>query len=394
VLKPLLLTAASVLPTFAAAKSPADVLLLAGGSLPLCSSINRDACIGEAPLGRRSAPETLETDARGARLLETVNFAASRDSDAKAIYLHFVTMAQAAHLKRSGKPIKRPLIGIITASAQDPFDPVDFYLAAFSQAGADPLWLPLDGAVREAWSSGSKDLPRLRESLTGADDRSELYPDLAEFQRQFLLDRAQLASMIAEFDGLFFNGGDQMLTKAAWFDGAQPIPELALLKARVSAGTLAIGGTSAGTAVMGTAPMITNGESVTALKRGAKAQAPPPLDCAELGTCPPGLREDDLTYDPSGGLGLFPLGILDTHFDARDRQGRLAKLLLDSGTRYGFGVDETTALLLAPTANGYRLRALGAGEVWIFDAKKHSDAADLAGRARRLKPNEDLQWPR
>ena len=110
-------------------------------------------------------------------------------------------------------------------------------------------------------------------------------------------------------------------------------------------------------------------------------------------TCPPGLLEDDLTYDAKGGLALFPLGILDTHFAARDRHGRLAQLLIDSQTRFGFGVDETTALVVGSTGQGWRLRTLGEGVVWIFDAKAPTDASKLAGQARQLKPNETLEWP-
>jgi len=370
-----------------------DRLLLAGGSLPLCSSISQDACAGKVPAGRRDAPAAFVAAADGQREREVVDFAGSKSADSKAIYLHFVAMAQAAASVRTGKVVRRPKIGIITASSEDPFDPVDFYLDAFTQAGAEAVWLPLDAAVRESFGRDCGAIGAVRERITGAADRGPIYPDLNDRQRAFCLDRAQLVQMLDSLDGLFFNGGDQTLTKAAWFDKERPIPEFARLVARVGAGSLAIGGTSAGTAVMSSGVMITSGESKTALRRGAKASAPPPVGCERKRSCPKGLQESDLTFDSSGGLGLFPLGVLDTHFGARDRQGRLAKLLIDSKTRFGFGVDETTALLLAVSVEGLRLRAIGAGQVWIYDANGQRNAAALADDGRALKPGVTLPWP-
>ena len=370
-----------------------EYLLLAGCALPLCSSINTKDCIGAAPVGRRAAPDTFTADANGQRELEVVDFNASKSTAAKDIYRQFVAMAKSAHLARTGKSVQRPRIGILTSAASDPFDPVDFYLGAFEQAGAKAQWLPLDAAVRASFGKNCDAIAGARTALTGALDRAEIYPDLARIQRSFCLDRSQLGKILADLDGLFFNGGDQSLSKATWFDGAQPIAEFAQLQARFKARTLAIGGTSAGTAVMSAAAMITNGTSAVALKRGAKARPAPPLDCTLKRSCPTGLIEDDLTYERSGGLGLFALGILDTHFAARERQGRLAQLLIDSGTRFGFGVDETTALIVAESNSSVHLRAIGAGSVWIFDAKSVKDAATLAKNARLLRPGEVLIWP-
>jgi cyanophycinase len=370
-----------------------DFLLLAGGALPLCSSLQQAACIGPAPLGRRDAPKQFLADARGQRLREVVDFDASRSTAAKQIYRRFVAMARAAHFKRTGHLIERPRIGVLTSSAEDPFDPVDFYLDAFAQAGGQSVWLPLDPAVRANYGTNCSGLAATREKLTGAADRSTIYPDLAQIQQRFCQDRTQLAQILAELDGLFFNGGDQTLTKATWFAADQPIAEFAQLQKRVQSRTLAIGGTSAGTAVMSAKVMITNGESPAALSRGAKASPPPPLNCARKKTCPKGLQEDDLTYDARGGLGLFALGILDTHFSARQRSGRLATLLIDSQSRFGFGVDETTALLVADALSKLRLSVIGQGAVWIFDAHGKKNAAELAIRATPLKAGQSMSWP-
>jgi cyanophycinase len=354
-----------------------DRLLLAGGALPICSSSAPRACSGASP----TATDT-----------EVVAFEQSRSDAARAIFSHFVAMARGAAKTRTGNAPERPRIAVLTASSVNPFDAVAFYLAVFEQAGADAVWLPLDGAVRASFGR-CQNIGTARVALTGLADSSAQFPALAADQRTFCERRAALKEHIDQADALFFNGGDQTLTKAAWFNGVEPIAEWREVERRVATGTLAIGGTSAGTAVMSARVMIGNGDSATALKRGAKPGPPPPIGCAKRNDCPPGLLEDDLTYDPNGGLGLFSLGVLDTHFAARDRQGRLARLLIDSGERFGFGVDETTALLVAPTAKTVRLRVLGAGAVWIYDATRARDARALKDRARLLKPGTTLEWP-
>lgn len=45
------------------------------------------------------------------------------------------------------------------------------------------------------------------------------------------------------------------------------------------------------------------------------------------------------------GLGLFPWGVVDQHFLARGRLGRLVVALRESGTARGWGVDEDGAFL-------------------------------------------------
>jgi cyanophycinase len=374
------------------AAEPADVMLLAGGALPLCSSVAPAQCLVSAPIGRRDTPKKFVADRSGARLREIVSFNASKNTASTSIYLHFVAMARAAHRARTGKQIDRPTIAYLTSASVDPYDAVDFYQGAFEQAGAEAIWLPLDAAVRESFGGHCNKIGLVRKRITEAPDRSAIYPDLADTQLKFCQDRTRLAAILSQSDGLFFNGGDQHLSKAAWFSADQPIAEFALLQKRLQLGHLAVGGTSAGTAVMSTGAMITNGVSAVALKRGAQAVPPPPLGCTEKRNCPQGLLEDDLTFDAKGGLGLFAPGVLDTHFAARDRQGRLARLLIDSKARFGFGVDETTALLVAHPNKRLRLRALGAGQVWIFDAKDRTNAATLARQSSALKPGETLFW--
>ena len=68
--------------------------------------------------------------------------------------------------------------------------------------------------------------------------------------------------------------------------------------------------------------------------------------------------DNQLVYDPLGGMGLLRGVVIDAHFTRKGREGRLWKLLqdtryLDVGAARGFGVDENTAFVCRRT--GIRL---------------------------------------
>lgn len=80
---------------------------------------------------------------------------------------------------------------------------------------------------------------------------------------------------------------------------------------------LTIGGTSAGTTILESAPMVTGGESYDALRYGAN-------DYSDSN------YPDDLSYLKEGGFGFFNYSCyLDSHFGSRGRQGRMIALLYD-----------------------------------------------------------------
>ena len=73
-----------------------------------------------------------------------------------------------------------------------------------------------------------------------------------------------------------------------------------------------------------------------------------------------------------GGLQLFPFGILDTKISERGRQGRLAQLIKDTNTPFGFGVDETTALLVSRHQNQPpQFEVLGQSGVFVVENRKN-----------------------
>lgn len=289
---------------------------------------------------------------------------------------HFAAFVSRAARQAGNQP---PKIGIVTASARDPFEAASFYQQAFTQAGAIAQWLPLDSALQQAWGygdreAGCKELATLGENYQGYHDRQRIYPALWDKYHHVCLNPEGLLRTLATLDGLFLSGGDQSLTLAAWLgaDG-QPSAALKLIKERFAKGELIIGGTSAGTAVMASGGMITGGTSQGALDFGVVAAPPVSERCEALG-CKARNPADTLTYRPGGGLGLYPFGVTDTHFSERGRQIRLVLLQDKSQTGLGVGVDENTALWLSK--DGQYAVIEGEGGVWFSEPAAKGQAPD------------------
>jgi len=295
------------------------------------------------------------TNNGSARLKEHVDLANSSNIFSTEIYHEFVRLTRELANKTS------PRVLVLTASARDPFEAVDFYQAAFIQAGGDSQWLPLDATLNTLINQMGdrqqicQQLPETRLKVQGSANRELVYPDLTKKQLQACLNPKNILTAISQADGIFINGGDQSLTAKAFInsDGSDSAA-FKLIKEKLTNNTLIIGGTSAGTAVMSggtykqsTIAMITNGQSNTAIFRGAKKDVLPQEGCQKSNSCNEAVLNDDLTYNSKGGLGLFHWGIMDTHFSERGRQGRLAQLALDTNTRFAFGVDEATALIVS-----------------------------------------------
>jgi len=313
------------------------------------------------------------------RVKEKVALLNSTNTFSTEIYQAFITLAQ----KISNKAT--PNILVITASARDPFEAVDFYQAAFTQAGGDTQWLPLDATLNHTFqqtgdrSTICQQLSTARIAIQGSINREYVYPDLVRQQLVACLNPKVILEKIAQADGIFINGGDQSLTLKAFVnqDGSDS-KALQLIKDKLANNSLIIGGTSAGTAVMSGGssnshpiPMITNGQSNTALVRGAKRNVLPQEGCQKSQSCSQDLLNDDLTYNDNGGLGLFTWGVMDTHFSERGRQGRLAKLVLDTNTRFAFGVDEATALIVSNlTTEHPTFKVLGQSGVFVIENTK------------------------
>lgn len=153
----------------------------------------------------------------------------------------------------------------------------------------------------------------------------------------------------------YFTGGDQQrITRA--FRGADggDTPALAALRELWSRGGV-IGGSSAGAAMQSETMIGVGGLPDSALDEG--------LDALDFGlTDNPNRR--GLVVSP--GLGFFRAGIIDQHFSQyRGRLTRLARATVEKGIRFGFGVDENTAMIVA---SGKPIEVLGVDCVTVLDA--------------------------
>ncbi|MCX6246727.1 MAG: cyanophycinase [Bacteroidetes bacterium] len=165
----------------------------------------------------------------------------------------------------------------------------------------------------------------------------------------------RLARIISKCSAVWFTGGDQMRTLKTLYrpDGSQTPVLRAVWDVYRSGGV--IGGSSAGAAIMSEV-MIGGGTGIAALCHGIIR----------------GYQGNDFPEDTGvlvmSGLGFFPCGLVDQHFNARPRLGRLALALMDAKKEFslGFGVDENTALIYNSQKN--MISVAGASGVTILNA--------------------------
>lgn len=339
--------------------------------------------VGQAAL-RHSLAEALP-EHQPPRLLQARSVGFLNDRSSIDIYRAIVLAAQA----KAGQHgvARKPRIGIVTASAENPFNDRDINFHAFKSAGADVVWLPIEGGLRQAIDQNLCELSPIfytAYSNRGAQrDYTHMdlfYPDLAAQQISYCKNNgAALNRELAQLDGIFFSGGNQIrhlesltsksVASANTFVGKTVISEqLRILRERFAQGKLLVTGSSAGDAVQAggnwrghAIPMIGGGDSIKALRHGF----------SELDGPEPELPQAKASIVANGGLGFFQFGALDSHFSQRSREARLVRMVADSGIDYGFGVDENTALIVhgrAPDGTT-TMEVVGAGGVFVVDTR-------------------------
>ncbi|MDR2751317.1 MAG: cyanophycinase [Clostridiales bacterium] len=177
---------------------------------------------------------------------------------------------------------------------------------------------------------------------------------------ELVCDSPEFAALLDGASGAWFTGGDQFYI---WKEFVKPNchDTLALRRLReiLNKGGV-MGGVSAGAAIMSSI-MIGDGTSATALHYPAIFGYDGYWD----------KRHDSFPrLRITQGLGFFPLGVIDQHFDARPRLFRLVESVFLSGDRrgWGFGVAEETALIYSfPNKT---ISVIGAGGVYAVDARK------------------------
>ncbi|MDX1539453.1 cyanophycinase [Arsukibacterium sp.] len=341
-------------------------------------------------LDQLEVPVMVSNDANRSnqRSREYADLANTKNNFTVELYQKFVAMAQ-----QIAGDKRKPRILVVTASSRDPFAAVDFYTNLFAETGADVSWLPISAAYQAAWQGGDKnscaELDKHLAEQHGSYQRQRVYPDLMAQKLDFC--QAGIKASLAQIrraDGIFFNGGDQSLTlRALRLADGSASAELQQIERMLEAGQIVVAGTSAGTAVMSggsyngqRTPMITNGDSYSAMQFGAFDLPAPAVGCDKDQSCSNGLAENHLTYSGTGGLGLFRWGVLDTHFSERGRQGRLIRLLHDTQSRYGFGIDENTGLLVgfgqAAEVPAVKMAVLGEAGVYVVDMNSANSSGE------------------
>lgn len=163
-------------------------------------------------------------------------------------------------------------------------------------------------------------------------------------------DQANDPSMVRQLDsatGIWFGGGDQLhLT-----DALSGTASLRAIQGRYRAGAV-VGGTSAGAAIMSDS-MITGNQS------------PPGDTTGYYGDEFPAIASHRIQVIP--GLGFLPGAVVDQHFIRRERHNRLLSAILERPTLVGVGIDESTAIEVAPDG---RWTVLGLSEVIVYDPRK------------------------
>ena len=301
------------------------------------------------------------------------------------IFTQFVAAAKAAN---GGS---KPTIGVVTASAENAFGDRDINVFALKSAGANVVYLPMEGGFRKALDAGdcvntSFYYDSYANTNASGDifNMSQVYPDLAKQQADFCANNAAtLNSTLEGLNGIYFSGGDQsrhlegFMTKDAGGDYTVSSPQATILKTRFAAGKLVVAGTSAGDHIQNggvwkgkNVPMIGGGDSYATLKSGY-IKGTGPLAASDLSA---------VNY-ANGGLGFFKYGVLDSHFTRRTREGRLVRHTKESGMDYGFGVDENTALVVGKpdVAGKTSFSVLGAGGVFIADVRGSTATGGTTG---------------
>jgi len=152
----------------------------------------------------------------------------------------------------------------------------------------------------------------------------------------------EVAAALGECSGFFFTGGVQSRILRLFRPEGEATPALEALMDRWRRGAV-VAGSSAGAAMMSD-PMIAGGSSVGALLNGIDR------DGVQL----------------AAGMGFLPDLLVDQHFLARGRIGRLLVATLEEeGVPLGAGIDENTALVV----RGTELEVVGASGVVMIDAR-------------------------
>lgn len=176
-----------------------------------------------------------------------------------------------------------------------------------------------------------------------------------------MADDPAIAALLRGCSGYWFTGGSQSRIVDTFLPGGSSTAAYEAVRERFEEGAV-IAGSSAGAAMMSTL-MIAGGSSESAVTSGLRVESEGE-----------GVRIVE-------GLGFFDGGVLDQHFMARGRIGRLLVTVLEHPEiSVGFGIDENTAMVV----DGDRATVVGESGVVVVDGRSARSATDDGARALRV----------
>lgn len=176
---------------------------------------------------------------------------------------------------------------------------------------------------------------------------------------------ATLVERLRAFGSVFFTGGDQSRIVGTLIQDRKETPALVAIRELYAIGGL-IAGSSAGAAIM-SGPMLVSGTSLHAVSRGVDLR--------------PDAGDDYDAFRLGRGLGFFTWGVVDQHFLARGRIGRLAMAAREKGQHLAFGVDENTGLFVQDG----RGQVIGETGVVVLDLRRAARDPDAGYIMRNVQ---------
>lgn len=188
----------------------------------------------------------------------------------------------------------------------------------------------------------------------------------------------RIVKIVNGADALWFGGGAQSYYKTIWSNTNL----YSALARAASSSSVAIGGTSAGMAILGQAAYVDlpwdSVQSTFAPERPFDARVNVVTQAS--GALPFGGLSDS-SGDPLAGF------VTDTHFSVRDRMARMITFAARSKT-IGLGVDEDTALLIEKSGQDWLWSVYGDGNVYVVG---QSSGGSLQPVSSTLTDNGRLQ---
>ncbi len=206
------------------------------------------------------------------------------------------------------------------------------------------------------------------ETITGYAGEGKVAGILLSLEDPSKADDPAMAAEIARCSGYFFTGGVQSRVLDVFLPQGRQTEAYRALMRRWREGAV-VSGSSAGAAMM-SGVMISGGSSAGALARGIST-----------GAGPEGEEEGEAGVTLERGMGFYPGALLDQHFLARGRIGRLlVAVLATDSVPVGIGIDENTALVV----DGDQGRVMGASGAVIVDGRQVRRSSATRGQGLRV----------